>query len=295
MPFGLLNLRKPTRVTSADVVGWLKRLVRPAKIGHAGTLDPLAEGVLVVAVGAATRLIDYVQRMPKRYRATFLLGCRSPSDDTELDIEDLADPPIPTRPELERAAAAFVGEILQRPPDFSAVKVAGRRAYELARAGRSVDLAARPVRIDRLDIVEYDYPRLMLDIVCGSGTYIRSLGRDLAESLGTGGVMSALVRTEIGPFRLENAADPRSITRENLASHILPALQALGSMPVVRLSEEEISAILRGIALPAGHELPGGLSAADECAAVDAAGEVVSILRLRADGTLTPACNLRQS
>ncbi len=110
MAFGLLNVRKPARVTSADVVGWIKRVVRPDKIGHAGTLDPLAEGVLVVAVGTATRLIDYVQRMPKRYRATFLLGRRSPSDDIELPAEELIDPPVPSQDELERVAKLFVGK-----------------------------------------------------------------------------------------------------------------------------------------------------------------------------------------
>jgi tRNA pseudouridine55 synthase len=295
LPFGLLNLRKPARVTSADVVGWLKRLVRPDKIGHAGTLDPLAEGVLVVAIGSATRLIDYVQRMPKRYSATFLLGRRSPSDDVEIAAEELLDPPIPTLPELGRAAAAFVGRIQQRPPAFSAVKVAGRRAYQLARAGRTVELMARPVDVYELRVVEYDYPRLVLDICCGSGTYVRSLGRDLAESLSTAAVMSALVRTAIGPFRLEDAADPRSITRENLAAALLPALQAVSSLPVVRLADEEIAAVLRGLALPAGREIPQGLTAGQECAAVDREGEVAAILRLRADGTLTPARNLRQA
>jgi tRNA pseudouridine55 synthase len=295
LPFGLLNIHKPPRVTSADVVGWLKRLVRPDKIGHAGTLDPIAEGVLVVAIGSATRLIDYVQQMPKRYWGTFLLGRRSPSDDTEIAAEELVDPPIPSLADLERGAAALVGEIQQRPPAFSAVKVAGRRAYQLARAGRTFDLAARPVTVYELRIAEYEYPRVVLDIRCGSGTYVRSLGRDLAESLGTAAVMSALVRTAIGPFRLEDAANPRSITKENLDGVLLPALQAVPSLPVVRLADDEITAVLRGLALPAGREIPAGLTAGQECAAVDRDGELAAILRLRADGTLTPACNLRQA
>ena len=295
MAFGLLNLRKPARVTSADVVGWLKRIVRPDKIGHAGTLDPLAEGVLVVAVGTATRLIDYVQRMPKRYRATFLLGRRSPSDDTELAAEELANPPIPSREALQRAAAARVGEIQQRPPAFSAVKVAGRRAYELARAGRSVDLAPRTVHVYELHVAEYNYPCVVLDIRCGSGTYVRSLGRDLAESLGTAAVMSALVRTEIGPFHIDAAADPRSITRENIADVLLPALEAVPMLPTAQLANEELAAILRGVPLPPGREIPSGLIAGQEIAAVDADGELAAILRLRPDGFLAPACNLRQA
>jgi tRNA pseudouridine55 synthase len=291
----LLNLRKPARVTSADVVGWLKRVVRPDKIGHAGTLDPLAEGVLVVAVGSATRLIEYVQRMPKRYWATFLLGRRSPSDDVELDAELLLDPPVPNLAELEQAAAGFVGEIQQRPPNFSAVKIGGRRAYELARAGRSVELAPRPVTIHSLRIAEYDYPRVVLDIRCGSGTYVRSLGRDLAESLATAAVMSNLVRTEIGPFHLAAAADPRSITRENLAAALLPALQAVASLPVVRLGDDEATAVLHGLSLPADRQRPQELLPGDECAAVDAAGELTAILRMRPDGSLWPVCNLRQA
>ena len=295
MRFGLLNLDKPARVTSADVVGWLKRIVRPDKIGHAGTLDPFAEGVLVVAIGSATRLIDYVQQMPKRYWGTFLLGRRSPSDDIEIAAEELVDPPIPSLAELERAAGALVGEIQQRPPAFSAVKVAGRRAYQLARAGRTVELSARPVNVYELRIAEYDYPRVVLDIRCGSGTYVRSLGRDLAESLGTAAVMSALVRTAIGPFRLEDAANPRSITAENLGGVLLPALQAVPSLPVVRLDDDEVTAVLRGLALPAGRELPQGFSPGQECAAVDPTGELAAILRVRSDGALTPACNLRQA
>ena len=295
MPFGLLSLHKPARVTSADVVGWLKRLVRPDKIGHAGTLDPLAEGVLVVAVGSATRLIDYVQQMPKRYWATFLLGRRSLSDDIEIAAEELVDPPIPSLAELERGAAALVGEIQQRPPAYSAVKVAGRRAYQLARAGRTVELLPRPVNVYDLRIAEYDYPRVVLDIRCGSGTYVRSLGRDLAESLGTAAVMSALVRTAIGPFHLEDAANPRLITAANLNSMLLPALQAVASLPVVRLADEEVALVLRGLALPAGREIPNGLLAGQECAAIDREGELAAILRLRADGALTPACNLRQA
>jgi tRNA pseudouridine55 synthase len=293
--FGLLNLSKPWRVSSAAVVGWLKRVVRPAKIGHAGTLDPLAEGVLVVAVGSATRLIDYVQRMPKHYRATFLLGRRSPSDDTELPAEMLDNPPVPSLADLERTVAGFVGEIRQRPPAFSAVKVGGRRAYELARAGRDVRLQDRPVKIYQLQIAEYAYPRLVLDIRCGSGTYVRSLGRDLAEALSTAAVMSELARTEIGPFSLTDAANPRTLTPENLHEHLRPALEAVASLPVIRLADAELAAVLHGLPLPVGREIPANLAVGAECAAVDASGTLAAILQLRADGSLTPSINLRQA
>src|SRR5580692_3948023 len=132
---GLLNVLKPGGMTSRAVVDRVQRLVRPAKAGHAGTLDPLATGVLVVGIGFGTRLIEYVQRMPKRYRGTFLFGRQSPTEDVEGEIELLVDPPIPSRAAIEQAALLLTGEILQRPPSFSALKVAGQRAYDLARAG----------------------------------------------------------------------------------------------------------------------------------------------------------------
>src|SRR5690606_32379886 len=145
--FGVLNINKPPEWTSRDVVNRVQRLVRPAKAGHAGTLDPLATGVLVVAIGSATRLISYVQRLPKHYRGTFLLGRTSPSDDTELEATLLADAPIPTREEIEKQLGAFVGEIQQRPPIYSAIKVQGRKAYDRARGGEAMELAARPVTV----------------------------------------------------------------------------------------------------------------------------------------------------
>ena len=204
---GFFNVNKPTGQTSRWVVDQIQRIVRPAKVGHAGTLDPLATGVLVVAVGSATRLIDYVQQMPKRYRANFLLGCTSPTEDVDGEVVPLENPMVPTRVEIEAAIPAFLGEILQSPPAFSALKVGGRRAYSLARAGQAVELKPRSVSIHRLNVLGYEYPRLQLEIECSSGTYVRSLGRDLAEQLGTGAVMSALVRTAIGSFRVEDSID----------------------------------------------------------------------------------------
>jgi len=292
-PFGLLNVNKPPRVSSADVVGWLKRLVRPAKVGHAGTLDPLATGVLVVAVGQATRLIDRVQQMPKRYRGTFLLGRSSPSDDVELPQTELPNPPIPSREALERAAAEFVGEIQQRPPAFSALKVAGKRAYDLARAGRPVELAARPVTVYELNVAQYEYPRLVLEIRCGSGTYVRSLGRDLAESLGTAAVMADLVRTAIGPFRVEDACDPRALTVEQLSAALIPAIRAVESLGVAALSDEEIAQLARGMPVIAAAELRAIALAEAELAAVDSRGRLAAIVRLHADGRLTPELNFR--
>jgi tRNA pseudouridine55 synthase len=205
---GLLNLNKPSGITSRGAIDLVCRLAGKTKVGHAGTLDPLASGVLVVGVGAATRLIEYVQRMPKHYTATFLLGRQSETEDIESLVVELDDPPIPTREEIVAATGRFCGRIQQRPPAYSAVKVAGRRAYALARAGREVELDARPITVHRLEVRAYAYPTLTLEVRCGGGTYVRSLGRDLAASLGTAAVMSELVRTAIGGFRIEQSVDP---------------------------------------------------------------------------------------
>lgn len=304
--FGLLNINKPRDVTSRWVVDQAQRLVKPAKAGHAGTLDPLATGVLVVCIGQATRLVDYVQQMPKRYRAEFLLGRTSATEDIEGEVAELDDPPMPTRLEIETAAGQFSGEIMQRPPAFSALKVSGKRAYALARRGQEVELAPRPVTIHRLEILQYEYPRLALDIECSSGTYVRSLGRDLAESLGTGAVMSALERTAIGSFRVEDAIDAATLTRDNFFDHLLPPRMAVAHLPTITLMATEQARISNGQfidrpefdaqVLPLNPALnPRRESEADadstEFAALDDCGNLVAILRHRADGQLGPVRN----
>lgn len=282
---GLLNLNKPGAVTSRQVVDRVVRLVRPAKAGHAGTLDPLATGVLVVAVGAATRLVQYIHRRPKSYVATFLLGRRSDTEDVEGQVVELSSPPIPTLAQLTAAAGRLTGEILQRPPQYSALKVDGRRAYKLARRGQEVSLEPRPVTIFRLAIEEYQYPELRLTIDCSTGAYVRSLGRDLAESLGTAAVMSKLVRTRVADFELDRAVAPDALTTENLAQHLQPPLAAVAWMPRVELSEAETADILNG--RPIRRQTPQA-----EAAAIDPAGRLVAILVGRGPGLLGPECVL---
>ena len=204
--FGIFNVNKPPGWTSRRAVNHIQRFVRPAKVGHAGTLDPLATGVLLICVGPATRLVEYCHRLPKCYRATFLLGRQSPTDDTEVESEYLPDAPKPTRAQIEAALFQFQGEIEQRPPLFSAVKIQGQRAYKIARKGKQVELPMRVVTIHTIDLITYTYPELVLDIKCGTGTYIRALGRDLAFSLNTAAVMSALERTAIGNFQIEDSS-----------------------------------------------------------------------------------------
>ncbi len=288
MTYGLLNLNKPAGATSRDVVDQVQRLVRPQKAGHAGTLDPLATGVLVVGVGPATRLIEFVQQMPKSYCGTFLLGRQSPTEDVAGEVAELSDPPVPTLDQLSAAARALTGRIQQRPPAYSALRLSGRRAYDLARRGEPVDLQPRPVEIHRLEIVSYAYPELKLRVDCSSGTYIRSLGRDLAAALGTAAVMSALERTAIGSFRLQDAIDPAALTRENWPVYLLPPLRAAEMLPPISLTGPEVQKIRSGQAI-AREALPAG---ATQWAALDAAGRLVAILVPRGRGLLGPIRNL---
>lgn len=286
---GFLIIDKPPRFTSRDVVNIVQRLVRPIRVGHAGTLDPLATGVLVVALGSATRLVQYVQQASKSYRAVFLLGRRSPTEDVDSAVEELADAPVPTSESLVEAGRHFIGPIMQRPPAYSAVHVAGRRAYDLARKGKTVDLAPRPVHVYDLRVLEYRYPRLEAEITCGSGTYIRSLGRDWAESLGTSAVMQSLVRTAVGSFQLGDALALDSLTAESLATHLLPMRR--GAETVRRIDLD--SSRSRAIALGQFIDDPVNLGPQDELAAFDPTGELIAIVRKRPDGRLGSVCTLR--
>ncbi len=217
-PFGVFNVDKPRGVSSRKAVDVVKRLVKPAKTGHAGTLDPLATGVLVVCVGPATKLIPFVQDQSKTYVGTFRLGCTSPTDDLEGEVTEQVVERPPTLDDVRAAIPGFVGEIEQVPPAFSAVHVDGQRAYKIARKGRAVELEPKTVTVHRIDLRRFAYPELELEIDCGSGTYIRSIGRDLGQILGCGAVMTALQRTAVGDFRVENAVPPDELSLDLLAS-----------------------------------------------------------------------------
>ncbi|HBO45882.1 MAG TPA: tRNA pseudouridine(55) synthase TruB [Planctomycetaceae bacterium] len=252
----------------------------------------MASGVLVACIGSATRLIDYVQRMKKRYTGTFLLGRHSPTEDTDGEVTKLVDPLIPTREAILAATVPLTGRIDQRPPAFSALKVAGRRAYDLARKGELVELASRPVDVYRLELLSYDYPMLEIEVECGSGTYIRSLGRDLARSLGTEAVMSALTRTAIGDFALVDAVDPMTLDNDSLERHLLPSLRAVAGLPRVVLSSAELTEVGHGRTIP--YRRPDDAAEAvsgDEIAALDAQGRLAAILEVRQEGVLAVVRN----
>ena len=245
--FGLVNIHKPKKMTSREVVNLVQRRVRPHKVGHAGTLDPLATGVLLVGIGPATRLLEYVHAMEKQYRAVFLFDKSSDTDDTDGRVVDQTPAgPTPTLLEVESATRRFVGQIEQVPPVYSAIKVRGKRSYQLARSGMRPHLKARPVQIHDLVVLDYAYPRLEIDVVCGSGTYIRALGRDIALRLGTTAVMSELTRTRIGVFDLVSAVGVDRIMSEPISEMMLSPELALGDVPRIELSADEVEVIANG-------------------------------------------------
>jgi len=281
--FGLLNLDKPPGLTSRTVVNRVDWLIGPIPAGHAGTLDPLATGVLLIAIGRATRLIEYVQLYPKRYRGAFLLGQTSDTEDIGGAVVPILNPPIPSRAEIIAALPQFRGEIMQRPPAYSALKINGKRSYKLARRGKAVEHEPRGVKIHALELIDYDYPRMVLDVRCSSGTYIRSLGRDLAESLGSGAVLAELRRTEIGPFHIDQSIDVQWLDRAMIEASLASTALAVGELPQIELSEEDWIEIQNGRSI----ETPERLRAETEIAALTPRGEVGAILIPR-EGMLGP-------
>lgn len=233
-PFGFLIIDKPPGKTSRDVVNVVQRLVRPVKVGHAGTLDPLATGVLVVCLGPATRLVPIIQEGKKHYQATFRLGLFSETDDIEVEPHPVPDAPTISLAEIEQVLPEFVGTFDQVPPAHSAVHVDGQRAYKLARQGEAPDLAARPVTVHDLTVARFDFEtqQLECDITCASGTYIRSLGRDIARRLGTSAVMTGLRRQGVGPFSLQSAIGMADLTAESLRDHIIPTAVLFANDPL---------------------------------------------------------------
>ena len=216
---GFLVIDKAAGMTSRDCVNRVQRwFPRRTKIGHTGTLDPLATGVLVLCIGAATKLADRVQAMPKQYETRVRLGATSNTDDADGVIVESPAAAIPTRIELEAALARFLGEIEQLPPQFSALKVEGVRAYDSARKGIEVALKPRIVRVDAVALLNYDWPWLDLRIDCGKGTYIRSIARDLGALFGAGGLVQTLRRTRVGCFTAEQGIGVDALPAEGIAA-----------------------------------------------------------------------------
>jgi len=271
---GFLNIDKPAGVTSHDVVARIRRLAGQRRVGHGGTLDPAATGVLPVALGGATRLVEYLVEGRKGYRGIVRLGVSTTTDDAEGEVLDERPVGALSRATLEAAVRRFVGEIMQTPPAYSAIKVAGRRMYDLARRGEAVALEPRPVRIERIEVMDWRAPLLTLDIVCGKGTYIRSLARDLGATLGCGAHLAALRRTMVGPLTLATAL-PLAELEEKPAyvrERLLPPEAAVADWPRIDLDDAATGRVLDGLALPVST---GG----EHARAHAAGGELVALLR----------------
>jgi tRNA pseudouridine55 synthase len=277
---GLLVIDKPGGITSRDAVDRVQTWFPPGtRIGHTGTLDPLATGVLVLCVGTATRLVEYVQRMGKTYQATITLGARSDTDDADGVVISVEGASLPSRSEVLAALERFLGEIEQIPPSYSAANTSGRRAYALARKGRQVTLAPRRVKVDAIHLLAYEYPTLELEVHCGKGTYIRSLARDLGEVLGCGAMVQTLRRTRVGPFTVESGVGLESSTA---LSHLLPKEMALSELPRVTFSADESRRLRHGQLIPKGdHYLAEG-----EAAAFDQDGKLIGIVGIQGEQSI---------
>ena len=284
--FGFLVINKPKAITSRTALDMLAKPLKPTKVGHAGTLDPLATGVLVACIGPATRLANYVQQMPKTYTADFRLGLSSTTEDIEGELTPLPNGAVVSAADLSAVLPRFLGTVTQLPPQFSALKVGGRRSYDLARQGNHVDLKSRDVEIYKLVLTKFEYPDFQLMVECGSGTYVRSLGRDIAMALGTEAVMTDLIRSSIGEFRLTEAVDLRTLDVKDLPSKLVPPAAATIGLKSFCLTREQLPGFLNGRPLQLV-----GFDDEEEVAAIDEDGRLIAILRRRNENTFVPAIN----
>lgn len=281
-PEGVLVVDKPAGMTSHDVVNRVRRAAGTRRVGHAGTLDPMATGVLLLGLGRATRLIEYLAGLPKSYEGTVRLGQTTNSYDAEGGVID-------TRPvEVDEAAIReelrrFEGEIEQVPPMYSAIKQGGQPLYKLARRGIEVERAARPVTIYELKLVAWQKPDLRLSVVCSAGTYIRSLAHDLGQALGSGGHLAALRRTAIGDFTMEDAVALEALSSGNLLEHLRPPDAAVAHLPRLDLPAEDAERLAYGQPLLRRDAQPD----AELARAYDAAGRFIAVAALE-DGAWRP-------
>ncbi len=294
---GILVVRKPAGPTSHDVVALVRRLAQTRRVGHGGTLDPFATGVLPVFLGQATRLVEYHLGDRKSYRATICFGASSTTDDLDGELTPMPGPG-PTRRAVETALNALVGPIRQQPPAFSAIKVGGRRAYALARSGETPTLAPREVTVHRLDLVGWDdtdsdRPIAIVEVDCSAGTYVRSIARDVGLATGGGAYLGALTRTASGSFTLEMAHPLESIRAAAaeeppaVAALLLPLDTGLDRFPRVVLSDAEVEAVGRGQFVRPAAGLPRVGSPDERLIAVDGSGRPVAVGAIR-DGRLAP-------
>lgn len=275
---GVLVVDKPVGLTSHDVVQIIRRGTGIRRAGHTGTLDPRASGVLVILIGPAVRLSEYVSASDKRYQATVRLGSTTDTFDAEGRVTARASVDSITEQRFEEALTQFIGEIQQVPPPYSAIKVQGRKAYEMAREGEEVDLAPRTIHVYSLEMLEWAPPEAVIDVFCSSGTYVRSLANDLGAALGCGAYLVGLRRTKSGRFTLRDAVTLRRL-QESFASgdwyrYLIPAAEALGDWPMVELDGDQVELIRHGHRIPAEPDAKGWVRG------VSQQGDLVALLEL---------------
>lgn len=273
--FGLFIVDKPVGPTSHKIVSMVRQGTSVRKVGHAGTLDPRASGVLVLCVGPATRLSEYLSTSSKRYEAVVRFGSATETYDAEGDVVQQSDA-VPSLENIKSVLPEFRGEIQQVPPPYSAIKVEGKKAYELARAGEDVELEARDVTIQTLKVLDYKPPDLVLDVECSAGTYIRSLAHDLGGKLGVGAHLADLRRTKAGPFTIEDAVPMPKLEVGFLTGkweqYLRPAADALPDTPKVHLDQEGYNLVRNG------HRIPAEPGAEGLARALGPDGDLVAVL-----------------
>ena len=275
---GVLVVDKPIGMTSHDVVQIIRRGTGIRRAGHTGTLDPRASGVLVVLIGPAVRLSEYVSASDKRYQATIRLGSSTDTYDAEGVVTSSASVEHITEEQFVQTLQRFVGEIEQVPPPYSSVKVRGRKAYELAREGEEVEITPRKIQVYSLELLEWDSPEAVIDVFCSSGTYVRSLANDLGNALGCGAHLVGLRRTKSGRFTLRDAVPLRRLQEAfaagNWYKYLIPAAEALGDWPSVELDADQVELIRHG------HRIPAEPGSAGWARGISEQGDLVALLEL---------------
>jgi tRNA pseudouridine55 synthase len=277
---GVLVVDKPVGLTSHDVVQIIRRGTGIRRAGHTGTLDPRASGVLVVLVGPAVRLSEYVSASDKRYQATIRLGSSTDTYDAEGRITGSGSLDNVSEEQFETILSQFVGEIEQVPPPYSAIKVQGRKAYEMAREGEEVNLEPRIIQVYSLEMLEWSPPEVVIDVFCSSGTYVRSLANDLGNALGCGAHLVGLRRTKSGRFTLRDAVPMRRLqeafTAGDWYKYLIPAAEALADWPVVELDADQVELIRHG------HRVPTDGPSQGWARGVSEQGDLVALLEVEA-------------
>lgn len=292
MTAGIFNVNKPKGVTSFSIVQRVRRLTGIRKVGHAGTLDPIADGVLPICVGQATRVVDYIVGQPKLYRATVRFGSATDSYDADGETIATGDPSGITRADVEAALAGFIGEIQQMPPMYSALKYKGRPLYSYARAGETVPREARTVRIYRIDVVGFDNPVAEIELEVGQGAYVRSVAHDVGELLGCHAHMEGLTRVRSGPFELDSAIQidelERVAERGDWQALLAPVDCVLESWRAALLGELHTSDVRQGRLLELKPVRSEQFALETPCRAYSEDGEFLAILSYRGGNRWQP-------